>query len=85
MSRLLTTREVCQRLQICDTYLHRLRRAQKIVAVRLGWRSVRYREEEVARFVEQRQGSRTQAEPAREDLLAPLLEYIADLKGGIAS
>jgi len=56
MSRLLTQREVCERLRICPKMLQRLRRARKIAYLKLGVnRSIRFREEAVEKFLRQQE------------------------------
>ena len=54
-ARLLTQREVCQRLGICPTVLQRLRRDRKIAYLRFGYRSIRFREEAVEDFLRRRE------------------------------
>jgi excisionase family DNA binding protein len=53
--RLLTTREVCQRLGVCIRTLQVLRSNRKIAYLRFGRRSIRFREEAVADFIQRRE------------------------------
>ena len=53
--RLLTTREVCQRLGICLKTLQVLRSNRKIAYIRFGHRSIRFREEAVREFIVRRE------------------------------
>jgi len=53
--RLLTTREVCQRLGVCIRTLQVLRANRKIAYLRFGHRSIRFREEAVADFIQRRE------------------------------
>ena len=52
--RLLTTRKVCRRLDICIKTLQVLRNTRKIAYLRFGHRSIRFREEAVEQFLERR-------------------------------
>ena len=55
-ARLLTQREVCDRLRICPKTLQRLRRARKIAHLTLGRnRSIRFRPEAVENFLRQQE------------------------------
>jgi excisionase family DNA binding protein len=49
--RLLTQKEVCQRLRICPSKLQRLRRLRQIPFVQWGHRTIRFRESAVEAFV----------------------------------
>jgi excisionase family DNA binding protein len=53
--RLLTTREVCKRLGVCIKTLQVLRSNRKIAYLRFGYRSIRFREEAVADFIQRRE------------------------------
>jgi excisionase family DNA binding protein len=55
---MLTQREVCELLQICSSTLQRLRRAHKVRFVKLGYRSIRFRQEDVADFIRRREEGR---------------------------
>lgn len=54
MSRLLNQREVCDMLGICPASLQRLRKKRKIRWVQIGYRSIRFRPEDVENFVSKR-------------------------------
>jgi len=51
---LLTQREVCALLRIAPKTLQNLRRAGKIRFVKFGYRSIRFRQDDVAAFVNRR-------------------------------
>ena len=53
--RLLTQREVCQRLGICPKKLQQLRRAREISFIRWGHRTIRFRVEAVEAFLRRRE------------------------------
>ena len=53
MTRLLTQREVCDRLRICPKKLQILRRTKQIAYLKFGHRSIRFREEAVEKFLRQ--------------------------------
>ncbi len=53
--RLLTTQEVCRRLGICIKTLQVLRKRRKIAYLRIGHRSIRFREEAVEDFLQRRE------------------------------
>jgi excisionase family DNA binding protein len=53
--RLLTTREVCRRLGISIRTLQVLRSNRKIAYLRFGHRSIRFREQAVADFIQRRE------------------------------
>lgn len=50
--RLLTQQEVCDRLGICVSQLQKMRRAGRIRYFKLGWRSVRFRPEDVEKLIQ---------------------------------
>jgi excisionase family DNA binding protein len=52
--RLLTSAEVQQLLRVNRDCLNRWRRLHRIPFIRLGYRSVRFRQEDVARFIQRR-------------------------------
>jgi excisionase family DNA binding protein len=54
-NRLLTSREVCQRLGICIRSLQILRSTRKIAFIRFGHRSIRFREEAIDQFLQHRE------------------------------
>ncbi len=60
--RLLTQREVCQRLGICAKTLQILRRNRKIAYLRFGHRSIRFREQAVEDFMRRREQAAVFAE-----------------------
>jgi len=60
--RLLTTREVCQRLGVCIKTLQNLRVNRKIAYIRYGHRSIRFRPEAVEQFLQRREKAVTFAE-----------------------
>lgn len=51
ISRLLTQSEVCRILGVCPKTLQLLRKKRKIAALRFGHRTIRFRSEEVERFI----------------------------------
>lgn len=53
--RLLTHREVCERLRISPKTLQKLRTARKISYIRFGHRSIRFRPEAVEEFIRRRE------------------------------
>jgi len=53
--KLLTSAEVCQRLGICFKTLQTLRNTRKIAFIRLGHRSIRFREEAITEFLQRRE------------------------------
>lgn len=55
MTSLLTSREVCLRLNVSRKTLQLLRHRRKIAYVRFGHRSIRFREEAVERFIRLRE------------------------------
>ena len=55
IDKLLTQREVCQRLGICRRTLQSLRRNRKIGYVQFGHRTIRFRETDVQRFIAKRE------------------------------
>jgi excisionase family DNA binding protein len=52
---MLTQRQVCELLQIGASTLQKLRRAHKVRFVKLGYRSIRFRQEDVADFIRRRE------------------------------
>ena len=52
---MLTTAEVCRLLRICAKQLQNLRRSRKIRFVRLSYRAIRFRQEDVADFLQRRE------------------------------
>lgn len=50
--RLLTQQEVCARLGICVSQLQKMRRTGRIRYLRLGWRSIRFRPEDVEKLIQ---------------------------------
>ncbi len=51
--RLLTQREVCQRLSVCKKTLQNMRRRQQIKYLRFGHRTIRFAESAVNEFLRQ--------------------------------
>ena len=64
---LLTTRDVCYQLGISRSTLQRLRRHRKIGYVTLGYRSLRFRQQDVDRFISRRQRAVKYAESQLEE------------------
>lgn len=56
--RLLTQKEVCDRLRICASKLQRLRRMRQIAFVRFGYNAIRFRESAVDAFVRSKEIAR---------------------------
>ena len=52
---LLRASEVCTLLNICEKMLRKLRRSRKIRFVRLSPRCIRFRQEDVAEFLQRRE------------------------------
>jgi excisionase family DNA binding protein len=56
MRPLLTQREVCKLLGFCSKTVKKLRQSGKLPFVKLGYRSIRFRQEDVGAFVNRRFG-----------------------------
>lgn len=52
---MLNQREVCRLLAISPKMLQKLRRSRKIRFVRLSYRAIRFRQEDVAEFLQRRE------------------------------
>jgi len=52
---LLTSDEVCSQLRICKKTLQSLRKNRKIVYVMFGHHSIRFRQEDIEKFIRRRE------------------------------